>query len=55
VISDHLFFADSFQCIFCLICQCVSSEVVEGEPLTSELPTVLKQKAEKLEAQPVLA
>jgi alpha-ketoglutarate-dependent sulfate ester dioxygenase len=31
------------------------SQVVEGEPLTNELPTVLKQKAETLQAQPVLA
>ncbi|WP_331001120.1 ADP-ribosylglycohydrolase family protein [Nostoc commune] len=28
MISDRLFFADSFQCIFCLICQCVSSGII---------------------------
>lgn len=30
------------------------SQVVEGEPLTSELPTVLKEKAEKVLAEPAL-
>ncbi|MFQ4143331.1 TauD/TfdA dioxygenase family protein [Chlorogloeopsis sp. ULAP02] len=31
------------------------SQIVEGEPLTSELPTVLKKNAKKLEAKPVLS
>ncbi|MEH1897129.1 MAG: hypothetical protein V7K94_17860 [Nostoc sp.] len=31
------------------------SEVVQGEAFSAEIPTVFKQKAEKLEAQPVLS
>jgi len=31
------------------------SQVVEGEAFSSELPTILKNKAEKLEAEPVLS
>ncbi|WP_375478597.1 hypothetical protein [uncultured Nostoc sp.] len=31
------------------------SQVVEGEAFNSELPTVLKNKAEKLEAVPALS
>ncbi|QFS49737.1 conjugative relaxase [Nostoc sphaeroides CCNUC1] len=29
MISDRLFFADSSDCIFCLICQCVSPGLLQ--------------------------